>query len=520
MKRPFPLYLKILIWFFLNLLLLAVAGYVVLQGSFGPDLLLSRQVLERVAQVSDAMVSKLRAQPRENWDALLRSGSADYGVKFVLFKNEDGSQLAGPPTVLPPEVKQRLETGFSERRGRDRGPPRPPEERPREGGGPPAAERALREGTNSVSGLEERRFRRSRREGRSASAFPRFVVHTASPTQHWLGLAAPLGEENERVARSATLLVVANTLYGGGLFVDVKPLLMAAVGALLFSILFWFPLVRSITRALAQTTGATEQIAQGRFAVRVRTCRRDEIGQLAEAVNRMAERLQGFVTGQKRFLGDTAHELCTPLARIQVALGILEQRADRTAQAYVADLREEVEHMSGLVNELLSFSKASLAQAELKLRPVRIRPLVEQVVEREAPADPRVMIEVDPELEAVAEPELLERALANLIRNAVRYAGQSGPITVSGKREGGAVRITVADCGLGVPEESLPRLFDPFFRVDHARTRESGGVGLGLTIVKTCAEASGGTVSCRNRQPNGLEVAITLNARSRPEVLQ
>jgi len=104
-------------------------------------------------------------------------------------------------------------------------------------------------------------------------------------------------------------------------------------------------------------TAATERIAQGGLDVRVRIRRRDELGRLGDAVDRMAERLQGFVTGQKRFLGDTAHELCTPLARIQMVVGILEQRADETSRSYVQDLREEVQHMSGLVSELLSFPR-------------------------------------------------------------------------------------------------------------------------------------------------------------------
>ncbi len=258
-------------------------------------------------------------------------------------------------------------------------------------------------------------------------------------------------------------------------------------------------------------TRATGRIAEGGFDVRVRIPRRDEIGQLGEAVNRMAERLEGFVTGQKRFLGDTAHELCTPLARIQMAVGILEQRTDAGSQAYVQDVREEVQHMSDLVAELLSFSKASLARAELKLRPVNIQTIAQQAVQRETQPGAIVQLEIKSDLEVVADPDLLQRAIANLLRNAIRYAGSCGPITLSATAEPEDIVIKVADCGPGVSEQFLPRLFDPFFRVDDARTREAGGVGLGLTIVRTCIEACGGTVSCRNRKPCGLEVVIRFN---------
>src|SRR6202000_996203 len=118
--------------------------------------------------------------------------------------------------------------------------------------------------------------------------------------------------------------------------------------------------VRGITRSISRMTRATEKIAEGNFDVRTQVRRQDELGSLSEAINRMAMRLSGFVHGQKRFLGDIAHELCAPIARIQVALGILEQRAGEKEIDYVVDLKAEVDHMSSLVNELLSFSKAQL----------------------------------------------------------------------------------------------------------------------------------------------------------------
>jgi two-component system sensor histidine kinase CpxA len=119
-------------------------------------------------------------------------------------------------------------------------------------------------------------------------------------------------------------------------------------------------------------------------------------------------------------------------------------------------------------------------------------------------------MEVPGELVVRADAELLTRALSNLLRNAVRYAGECGPITVCAQREQDKVKITVADRGPGVPANDLPRLFDPFYRADASRDRETGGVGLGLAIVKTCIESCGGAVACRNLEPAGLEVTIRL----------
>ena len=102
--------------------------------------------------------------------------------------------------------------------------------------------------------------------------------------------------------------------------------------------------------------------------------------------------------------------------------------------------------------------------------------------------------------------------MSNLVRNAVRYAGADGPITISAACDGDSAVIKVVDSGPGLPPEELDRVFTPFYRLDASRTRETGGAGLGLAIVKSCVESSGGTVQCRNREPHGLEVEIRLKA--------
>ena len=170
-----------------------------------------------------------------------------------------------------------------------------------------------------------------------------------------------------------------------------------AGGAVLFSALLWLPLVRGITHSISQMTRATEQIAEGQFDVRVSGSRRDELGSLGGAINRMAARLAGFVGGQKRFLGDIAHELCSPLARMQVALGILEEQgAGEKQKEHVADVREEVEQMSSLVNELLTFSKASLHAKTVPLKTVALSEIVHRVVARENRGRGGIVVDVSP----------------------------------------------------------------------------------------------------------------------------
>lgn len=229
----------------------------------------------------------------------------------------------------------------------------------------------------------------------------------------------------------------------------------------------------------------------------------------------MASRLDGYVRGQKRFLGDIAHELCSPLARLRVALGIIEERAGDGdgEKRYALAASEKAQQMADLVNELLSFSRASLgATAALRLQPVALRDVVLKAMHRETVEGADVRVDVPEELAVTAEPELLVRALSNLVRNALRHAGPVGPILVEARRENQTVLVTVADSGPGVPDGELTRIFEPFHRLDASRDRTTGGIGLGLTIVKTCIESCGGTVVARNRPEGGLEVRITLPA--------
>jgi two-component system sensor histidine kinase CpxA len=205
-----------------------------------------------------------------------------------------------------------------------------------------------------------------------------------------------------------------------------------------------------------------------------------------------------------------AHELCSPIARIQVSLGILDQRAQENQRKYVEGVQEEVEHMSGLVNELLLFSRTQLNTPTTPLTRVNVAETVRRVLGREAGEGAHVETHLDEHTEVLSHPEYLFRSLANVLRNAIRYAGESGPIVISAEEKEGMVSITVSDNGPGIPEAELESVFRPFYRPEFARQRETGGVGLGLAIVRTCIEACGGAVLCRNRSPKGLEVEIKL----------
>ena len=310
----------------------------------------------------------------------------------------------------------------------------------------------------------------------------------------------------------ATLMAVSDSIKGSGLFLDPMPWVIVLAVVVFLSVILWVPMVRNITRPISRVTEAAQEIARGRFDVRLNEKRTDELGRLGASINEMAARLGSLVQGQKRFLGDVAHELASPVARIQVGLGILEQRGAESDRDRVRDVMEDVSHMSDLVDELLSFSRADAHPSRVALQNVSLAPVVRLAVERECSAREEVRMEIDERTEVVGDPELLTRAVSNLLRNAVRYAGDAGPIAVTAKPEADEVTLEVRDSGPGVPEEILEHLFEPFYRPDESRGRETGGVGLGLAIVKTCVHACQGTVTARNVEPTGLAVTLTLKA--------
>jgi two-component system sensor histidine kinase CpxA len=460
MTARVPLSTKILLLAFVNVALLAAVFALLARLQLRLD---AESILMGPARYRIQSAAHLFEFDWQEADAAARAHlpakyAAANGIQFALF-GRDGAELAGPPVHLPPEVERRL----------DRRPP--PERRP-----PPPAQAG------------------------PFGAPLMLLVGTSHPTMYWVIVQMRIGN----------LVLWSPTFWTNPFFFDYRPWLFAGSAVLAVCALCWLPLIRGLSRSVAQITRATEEIARGQFDVHVDTRRRDELGRLGVAINSMAARLSGFVKGQRRLMGDIAHELCSPIARIQLALGILERHAGGAQRESVADLHEEIEHMSALVGELLSFSKASLEPAARPLQVVNVAETARRAIDRENRSGGSIETAIDGDLEVMADPDYLFRSLANLLRNALRYAGEAGPIQVAAAAAGGAVAITVRDCGPGLPPDALEAVFTPFYRPDAARTRESGGAGLGLAIVRSCIEACQGEVRCRNCDPRGLEVEIRL----------
>ncbi len=340
----------------------------------------------------------------------------------------------------------------------------------------------------------------------TASGIPRFrarnVIHLADGTEYRL-LPDFEGVTLGRILRRPRVIEL--------------PLLIAA----LVSGSVCFLLARYLVRPVERLRRATEVYAAGDLSQRVGPSlgrRRDEIVDLAHAFDRMAERLEGLMQSQKQLLTDVSHELRSPLARLQAALGLARQRAGGQAQPELDRIDREAERLNELISHLLSLARLESGVQTIKMENLDLVELLETVVadaSLEAQARER-KVRLQPQGTPViirGNPALLHSALENVVRNAIRYTGEHTTVSLHVQRDEdrpGRVTIVVRDHGPGVPDEMLPRLFEPFVRVGDDRDRSSGGYGIGLAIAERAVRLHGGDISAHNEPDGGLTVSIWL----------
>ncbi|MFC4931374.1 sensor histidine kinase [Massilia sp. GCM10023247] len=293
-----------------------------------------------------------------------------------------------------------------------------------------------------------------------------------------------------------------------------KPVFVVA--SVLVSLLFAFLLAWYFSRPIRALRKAFEAAAAGDLAPRFggRATGGDELKDLGRDFDRMSGRLRALMDGQRRLLHDVSHELRSPLARLQAAIGLAHQQPDKIA-ASLARIERESERMDKLVGELLTLSRLEANPDLPKDELVDMQELIEGIAQDarfEAGSEgAAVAVEVTGAVPAQVRgaPDLLWRAIENVVRNAVKHGGAGKPVEVKLRSEARAVCIDVADRGPGILEEDLPSIFQPFFRSNPA-TNIVDGHGLGLAIAERVIRAHGGTITACNRDGGGLQVAITL----------
>ena len=276
------------------------------------------------------------------------------------------------------------------------------------------------------------------------------------------------------------------------------------------ALLCWV-LAVNIASPLGSLAQAVDRFGRGELSLRVHSRRKDEIGDLARSFDRMAERIETLLTAERRLLQDISHELRSPLARLSFAAELTRTAEDRDAAA--ARLRKEIDRLASLVGSLLQMTRLEGDPSSSEREDVPLAGLLRDLigdcrVEAEARGCGLTLDAATP-LHMVGDRELLRRAVENVLRNAIRYAPAGSAIETRLEAGPDAALISVRDYGPGVPEELLPRIFTPFFRVDPSRDNATGGVGLGLAIAQRAVSLHRGRVRARNMQP-GLLVSIEL----------
>lgn len=285
-----------------------------------------------------------------------------------------------------------------------------------------------------------------------------------------------------------------------------------------------------LCRALAQylvfpvleLRNMSRSIAAGNFQMRLPatlTARSDELGNLANDFNILAETIESALKGQKQLLRDVSHELRSPLARIRICLELLRTGDGTSQEGLIGKMERDVERLNELIQQILDLSRLEqckalpIEKASFDLVDFIRHTLADAHFEAELVQKKLVFTCPTTPVVVYASREFLRRALENVLRNAIRYTPEKTEVTVELRPEvapSPCVRLWIRDQGPGVPPESLPRLFDPFFRCQEDRARDSGGIGLGLSIVRKAIAAHDGIVSARNISPTGLEIEFQL----------
>ena len=275
---------------------------------------------------------------------------------------------------------------------------------------------------------------------------------------------------------------------------------------------------RALTSRLSKLLSAIQSLGEGEYSHRVALEGRDELSALAEEFNQLTQRLERTEEVRRRFVADASHELKTPLASIRLLTdSILQNQGmdNETTRDFVADIGEEAERLTRITEKLLALTRLD-DRAVQERRVVDLSEVLEDVMKMLYPLaqDSRVTLRaaMEPDCLVLASRDDLYQVLFNLVENAIKYNVENGWVRVSLSQEEAGVAVLVEDSGIGIPEEDLPKIFDRFYRVDKARSREAGGTGLGLSIVRDTVLGHGGQIDVGARKGGGSWFRVTFPA--------
>jgi signal transduction histidine kinase len=296
----------------------------------------------------------------------------------------------------------------------------------------------------------------------------------------------------------------------------VLPLIVITIASLLLS--------RSLSRPLRRISAVARALGDGKLDARVELRRHDELGVVARAVDAMADRIVELLRGERELMANISHELRSPLARIRVALDLAAEGDAAAVRESLADIVDDIAELERLIGDVLTMARLDLSESwtaaaapPMRWEPVDLRQIVGRAAARFETLHPDRPLHVRLVDDVIVDghPALLRRALDNLLENAHKFTeARDQPVTIEVDTDDGP-RIRVVDHGVGIAPEDIPHVFRPFFRADPSRTRSTGGLGLGLAIVRRIVHAHGGTVRLESVVGQGTVVTVELPTRRR-----
>ncbi|MCB0713939.1 MAG: HAMP domain-containing histidine kinase [Ignavibacteriae bacterium] len=286
-------------------------------------------------------------------------------------------------------------------------------------------------------------------------------------------------------------ILPATLILGGGLF-------LLFLGA-------WYG-VRRLLHPVNELMEGVKAVGSGNFKYRVPVRSTDELGTLVSAFNAMSEQIGEIIASKRRLLFDVSHELRSPLTRMNIAIAMLPESKTRNT------LQRNANELNTMITELLENERLAVQGAALVVERIDLVALAYRVIESFTDEQERIEFDtLTDSLDIVADVQRLTVALRNVVSNALKYSDvEDPPVKVKVFPDDDGVRIIVKDHGIGIPEEAIEKIFEPFYRTDESRTRTTGGYGLGLALTKAIIEAHGGTINAESREGDGTTVTVWL----------
>ncbi len=293
----------------------------------------------------------------------------------------------------------------------------------------------------------------------------------------------------------------------------------------IFSAVVCLLIAHYLTKPIERLRDATHEMARGNLDIHVGKNlgnRRDEIADLMRDFDTMAAELRKQIRSERSLLSGVSHELRSPIARIRLALTLARQSDDAERQEMLDRIEQDTIQLDSMLEQILTVSRLESGQIKPTFEPLSLNDLVEDVLHdakfEAAATNTTITYSAIPGVRVNGDPGMLRSAIENVVRNAIFYSGQGGEIEVRLAAGDTSTSVTVRDNGPGVPEEKLPLIFEPFYRVDDSRVTATGGMGLGLALAENAMRVHNGGIMAGNVQPHGLQVTLAMPRLPGPPV--